>query len=225
MKMPQVVVLVAALAVPPGCEAIASIRGLVGAAKEIGEHLENDLKAELTDDKITKVIEVTPKLKEFSETAKVKWTPDPNAADFSKLASALGGLADYMAFFEGEGTRITEFYVDLVKITDARGLVTMRKAHEEATTKLATERKELEAKLAAAVGDAKKPIEDELKRNEQAKKTLDDARDQQMKAREQQQAQAPKNGGYKLSDAEVARVEARMTEIGEVFEKAGYAKK
>ncbi len=224
MRITHVLVLLVALAVPTGCEAIASIRGLVGAAKEIGEHLETDLKSELTDDKITKVIEVTPKLKEFSETAKVKWTPDPNAADFSKLANALGGLADYIAFFEGEGTRLTEFYVDLVKITDARGLVTMRKAHEEATAKLATERTSLEAKLAAATGDAKKPIEDELKRNEQAKRALDDARAQQQKSREQAQAQAGTNG-YKLSDTEVARVEARLDEIAAVLDKAGYAKK
>jgi hypothetical protein len=224
MKMPQVVVLLAALAMPTGCEAIASIRGLVGAAKEIGQHLETDLKSELTDAKITKVIEVTPKLKTFSETAKVKWKPDPNATDFSELANALGGLADYIAFFEGEDTRLTEYYVDVVKIADARGLVTMRRAYAEATAKLATERKELEAKLAAAQGDAKKPIEDELARNQQAQKTLDDARDQQAKAREQHKAQAGSNG-YTLSDAEIALVEARIDEIAKAFDEAGYTKK
>jgi hypothetical protein len=217
------VVLVSALLVPTGCEAIASLRGLVGAAKEIGEHLEKDLKAELTDDKITKVIDVTPKLKEFSKTAKVKWEVDPNAPDFSKLASALGGLSDYIAFFEGEGTRLTEYYVDVVKIQDARGLITMRKAHEEATKKLADERKEIETKLAAATGDAKKPLEEELARNEQAKKTLDEARAAQLTARDERSKQ-PSDGGYQLSDDEIARVEARIADIDAAFEKGGYEK-
>jgi hypothetical protein len=148
---------------------------------------------------------------------------DPNAPDFSKLASALGGLSDYIAFFEGEGTRLTEYYVDVVKIQDARGLITMRKAHEEATKKLADERKEIETKLAAATGDAKKPLEEELARNEQAKKTLDEARAAQLTARDERSKQ-PSDGGYQLSDDEIARVEARIADIDAAFEKGGYEK-
>ncbi|HWB80382.1 MAG TPA: hypothetical protein VG755_35705 [Nannocystaceae bacterium] len=215
--------LVAALCGVPSCEAINAFRGMVGVATEIGKHLEDDLKSELTDAKIAKVVEVTPKLKKFSETAKVKWEVDPHAPDFSKLASAMGGLADYIAFFEGEGTRITEFYVDLIKIQDARGLVTMKKAYAEATEKLDKEKAELEAKLAAASGDAKQPIEDALAQNKRAREELDKAHEAQHKAREEQQAHADK-GGYKLSDAEVARVEAHLPEIEAAFKDAGWDK-
>lgn len=37
-----------------GCEAIASIRGLIAMAGEVKEHLEMDLKEELTDAKTTR---------------------------------------------------------------------------------------------------------------------------------------------------------------------------
>jgi hypothetical protein len=219
----KVGVLAAVLCVSSGCEAINAFRGMIGAAKEIGQHLEDDLKAELTDAKISKVVEVTPKLKKFSETAKVKWEVDPHAPDFSKLASAFGGLSDYIAFFEGEGTRITEYYVDLIKIQDARALVTMKKAYEEAKTKLDAEQKDLEGKLAAATGDAKKPIEEALAQNKRAREELDKAHDEQQKARTDQQAH-PDKGGYTLSDAEVARVEARLPEIEACFKDAGWDK-
>lgn len=215
-------VLLLGLALATGCEAIAAFRGFVGAATEIGKHLEDDLKSELTEAKIDKVVEVAPKLKAFSETAKVKWQPDPHAPDFSQLATALGGLADYIAFFEGEGTRITEFYVDLVKINDARGLVTLRKAYGEAKTKLEAEQKELEAKAATESGDAKKLTEEAIARNAKAREELDKADDAAKKARAEQQAHADK-GGYTLSDAEVARVEARLPEIDAAFAAAGWA--
>lgn len=223
MRTPAELLLVAALIGVPGCEAINAFRGMVGAATEIGKHLEDDLKAELTDAKIAKVVEVVPKLKKFSETAKVKWEVDPHAPDFSKLASALGGLSDYIAFFEGEGTRITEFYVDLIKIQDARALVTMNKAYEEANEKLRAEKATLEGKLASASGDEKKQIEDALAQNERARTELDKGHEAAHKAREEQQAHADK-GGYTLSDTEVARVEAHLPEIDAAFKDAGWDK-
>lgn len=223
MRTPSKWLLFAALCGLPGCEAINAFRGMVGAATEIGKHLEDDLKAELTDAKIAKVVEVVPKLKKFSETAKVKWEVDPQAPDFSKLASALGGLSDYIAFFEGEGTRITEFYVDLIKIQDARALVTMNKAYEEATEKLRAEKENLEGKLASASGDEKKQIEDALAQNKRAREELDKGHEAAHKARTEQQAHADK-GGYTLSDTEVARVEAHLPEIDAAFKDAGWDK-
>lgn len=201
-----------------GCEAIASIRGLLAVSGEIQEHLENDLKAELTDAKIDKVIAVTPELKTFSETAKVKWKPDPSAADFKQLANALGGLADYMAFFESQGTRITEYYVDLIKIWDARSFLMLRKAQAEATEKLEAEKKALEEKKDAASPEERKELETQIERATLALKKIDEAVDTREKSRQQRQSQ------YALSDAEIARVQSRLEAIDRVFKDAGYEK-
>jgi hypothetical protein len=204
-----------------GCEIIAAVRGFAAAAGELGEHLESDLKAELSDAKITKVVEVAPKLKAFAETAKHKWTPDPQAADFSKLVSAFGSLSEYMAFFEDNGTRLTEFYVDLVKIGDARGVIKLRKAQVEAKQKLADEKVELDKALAAATDADRKGIEEKIRINESATKQLDDVAKQQADARA---LRAEGGHSYTLSDAEIARVEARMPEIDQAFDAAGYEK-
>jgi hypothetical protein len=218
--LPRVTLLALALTAAPGCEIIDMIRGFAAAADEIGNHLESDLKSELTDAKISKVIEVTPLLTEFSKTAKTKWQPDPHAPDFSQLASAMGGLAEYIAFFESHGTRLTEYYVDVAKIADGRSLLTLRKAHEEATTKLKQERTELEGKIAAASGDEKKQLEDQLGVNAKASETLQQQFDQTMEARKA--AKSGGNGGFTLSDEEVARVQARLPEITKAFDGAGY---
>lgn len=216
------IAVVLALSTTAGCEIIAAVRGFAAAAGELSEHLENDLKSELTEAKITKVIEVAPKLKAFAETAKHKWQPDPNSADFTKLVEAFGSLAEYMAFFEENGTRLTEFYVDLIKITDARALVTMRKAHAEATAKLQAERAQLEAKAVTATGDEKKTIDEQLGVNKTALENLEKANQQQIEAR------AKRNQGgshsYSLDDTEIARVEARLPEIDKAFDAAGYKK-
>jgi hypothetical protein len=196
-----------------GCEAIASIRGLIAVAGEVEEHLESDLKTELTDGKIDKVLEVLPELKTFSETAKVKWKPDPAAPDFQQLATALGGLADYMAFFESKDTRITEFYVDLIKIYDVQAFVALRKGQEESQKILEKEKEELEAKKAAASPEEVKKLDGELERNSLAQKKLAEATKAMEEAREQRKQQQQ----YTLSDAEIARVEARSKEIDEVF--------
>lgn len=205
-----------------GCEIIAAVRGFAAAAGELSEHLESDLKAELTDAKITKIVEVAPKLKAFAETAKHKWEPDPQAADFSKLVSAFGSLSEYMAFFEENGTRLTEFYVDLVKIGDARTVVTLRKARAEAETKLKTERTELEAKATVATGEEKTQLEEKLRINKTAIEELDKVAKQQEEARAKR---AEGTHSYTLTDAEIARVEARMPEIDKAFDAAGYEKK
>jgi hypothetical protein len=204
-----------------GCEIIAAVRGFAAAAGELSEHLESDLKAELTDAKIDKIIEVAPKLKAFAETAKHKWEPDPNAADFSKLVSAFGSLSEYMAFFEDNGTRLTEFYVDLVKIGDARSVAQLRKAQAEAEAKLKTERTELEAKAAVATGDEKTQLEEKLRINKTATEELEKVAKQQADARAKR---AEGSHSYTLSDAEIARVEARMKDIDAAFDAAGYKK-
>lgn len=207
--------LLATLTLGPGCEVIDMVRGFAAAAGELGEHLEGDLAAELTDAKIDKIIEVTPLLVEFTKTAKHKWEPDPDAPDFSKLASALGGLGDYIAFFEGHGTRMTEYYVDLIKIADARALVTMNRAYAEAKAKHKTERDELQAKLGAAAEADKAAIQSQLDINAKATETLDEQYQAGVKAR------AARNTGgksYSLSEAEIARVEARLPELEKVLE-------
>ncbi len=164
------------------------------------------------------MLEVTPDLKAFSETAKVKWKPDPEAADVQQLANALGGLADYISFFESKDTRITEYYVDLVKIHDARAVIMLRKAQAEAKEKLEKEKAELETKRASASPEEIKKLEEELKRNELALQKIEEM----VKLREDTRK---KQGQYALSDEEIARVEARLEEIDRVFVDAGYIKK
>lgn len=66
----RVLPIVLVLGLGAGCEIIAAVRGFAAAAGELSEHLESDLKAELTDAKITKIVEIAPKLKAFAETAK-----------------------------------------------------------------------------------------------------------------------------------------------------------
>jgi len=222
MRHRALLLLLAALSLTPACEVIDTVRGFAAAAGALSEHLETDVKAELTDDKITKVITVTPALTEFSKTAKHKWDPHPESPDFTKLASALGGLADYTAFFEGQGTRLTEYYVDLIKIVDARGLVTLRKATAEARAKQQTERGELEAKLAAAAEAEKAAIQTALDNNARASELLEQQEAQALEARKQRTASS---GSYSMSDAEIARVEARLGEIEPVMKAAGYGGK
>lgn len=206
-----------------GCEMIASLKGLASAVEELDKHLEKDLKAKLTNDKISLLLRVIPKLKTFSETAKVKWEPNPNANDISQLANALGGLSDYMAFFESNNTRITEFYVLLIKVSDARAQIQWKKAHAESLAKLDKEREELEAKLAEAENKAE--VEEQLKRNRLAKEKLEEAAKKHKEAIEQHRKQQGKQkGGYTLSKDEIGLVEARIDEINKVFEDAGYDK-
>jgi hypothetical protein len=220
MPIPARTLLLCLLSLAPaigGCEAIASIRGLLAVSGEIQEHLESDLKTELTEQKIDKVLEVTPELQRFSESAKVKWKPDPKGGDVSQLANALGGLADYMAFFESQDTRITEYYVDVVKIYDARTLGLLRRTEAEARAKLEAEKQQLEAKKSAGAEDTKQ-LETDIERATIALQKLEEG----TKAREEARN---KNPQYRLSDAEVARVEARIEEIDRVFKAAGYADK
>jgi DNA repair exonuclease SbcCD ATPase subunit len=184
---------------------------------ELREHLENDLKAELTEAKIDKVIAVTPELQRFSEKAKVKWKPDPEATDLSQMANAIGGLNDYMAFFESQGTRLTEYWVDLMKIYDARAVIMLRKAQAEAREKLEAEKKALREKKESASPEEAEQIEKDLERAKLALERVDEAvtaRDDARKRRSQ----------YALSEEEIARVEARIEQINGVFSSAGYVK-
>ena len=172
------------------------------------------------------LLEVTPALTEFSKTAEHKWKPDPTANDFSKLAQNLGALSDYMAFFEGHGTRITEFYVLLIKVHDARAQVLWRRAYDEAVKTHEAERAALSAKLEGDVSDEeRKRLEKELERNKLAREKLDEAAKAQEEAIAARRQAAPEKHGYTLSDAEVARVEARIDEINAVFKEAGFDKK
>ncbi len=191
--------------------------GMAKVAKELGKHLKSDLESELTDAKIDKALTVTPALKEFSSTAKSKWDLDPNAPDFTKFASAMGAMSDYMAFFESHDTRLTEYYVDMVKIADARAQISLRKAHEEAKAKNDKERAELQAKLEAADDAAKPDVEKELERNAKSTEALDKAFKDGQEARDKMRSQ--KGNSYKLSDEEIARVEARADEIDEILDK------
>ncbi|MEM6995605.1 MAG: hypothetical protein AAF721_34155 [Myxococcota bacterium] len=202
---------------PIGCEAISSMVGMAKVAKELGKHLKDDLGAELTDAKIDKALVVTPALREFSDGAEHKWDLDPDAPDFSKFASAMGAMSDYIAFFESHDTRLTEYYVDMVKIADARALIGLRKAHAEAVEKHDKEREELEAKLAAAAEPDKAAVQTELERNAKAKETLEKAFKEGQEAREKVRKQG--GNSYKLTDEEVARVEARAEEIDKVLDK------
>lgn len=188
--------------------------GMAKVAKEVGKHLETDLKAELTDDKIDKVLEVTPALREFSKTAEHKWDLDPDEPDFTKFATAMGAMSDYIAFFESHDTRITEYYADTVRIADARATISLRKANAEALAKHETERAALQAEFDTAEGEEKDKLQQALDRNAKAKETLDKMQKDGEAAREKRRSSgAP----YVLSDKEMARVAARVDEIDAVL--------
>ncbi len=203
-----------------GCDTVSELVGGLSAARTIGTHLEEDVKAPLTEARISKVLEVIPSLKEFSKEAKVKWTPDPNANDFSQLATSVAGLSDYMSFFESHDTRITQFYTDFVKLNDARARLELEKGMADATNKLKAERDKLEKEVANAEGEAKKELERKLRQSEL---TLEKLEERDGKGREIRQTAS--QAGYTLTEAEIKLVEARLDEINAVFQAAGYEKK
>ncbi len=197
-----------------GCDTVSEVVGAVGVAKEAAEHLETDIKAPLTDARIDKVVEVTPALKEFSKEAKVKWEPDPNANDFSNLAKTVTGLNEYVSFFESHDTRLTQFYVDFVKINDARSKIMFQRGQAESKAKLEAEKKELKQKLADADDKQKKKLERKLKRVEL---TLEKLSSKSKEAEEMRNANA--KAGYVLSDEEMKLVENRIDELNKLFDK------
>lgn len=196
-----------------GCDAISDVVGAVGAAKDVAAHIEEDVKAPLTDARIDKVVEVTPALREFAEEAKVKWEPDPNANDFSQLAKNVAGLNEYISFFESHDTRLSQYYVDFVKINDARAKIMFKRGQAEAKAKLEKERKELKKKVADAADEEKKKLKRKLKRVELTLEKLS-------KTSEEAEAikQANKEAGYVLSEEEVKLVEARLDELNALFD-------
>ena len=119
--------------------------------------------------------EVTPELMAFSDKAKVKWKIEPGTNDIRALSTSMGALADYMAFFESHGTRLTEYYVDVLKIQDAIVHIEWEAGQKDALDRLHKERKELEAKKAAGGGAN---IDQELDRNQKALDTLEKTKPQ-----------------------------------------------
>jgi hypothetical protein len=213
----MLLILLACTPLTVGCDFVDKMKGMAEGAKELGEHLPEDLKSELTDAKIDKVIEVTPELMEFSQKAKVKWKVDPSTNDIRELATAVGALTDYMAFFESRDTRVTEYYVDVIKIHDAILQIEWEAGHEDAVKKLDDEKKELEAKKASGEGDASK-IDKELERNRIAREKLEKLKPETPSTRKD-----PKPP-YELSEEEIERVRDKKDEIYAAFRKAGYLK-
>lgn len=202
------------------CDTVTEIVGGLSVVKNVGQHLEQDLKSPLTEAKISKVVSVVPALSEFSKEAKVKWTPDPEATDVTKLATSLAGLSDYVSFFESHDTRLTEFYCDFVKINDAKARLEFEEGRAQAKQKLEDERKKLEGKLGEAKDDqTREAIRRKLKQNELTSKKLAET----MGAAEQFRKDA-KNAAYQLSPEEIALVQARLAEINSALEGAGFVK-
>jgi hypothetical protein len=207
-----------------GCDTITKVTGALGAAKELGQHLETDVKAPLTDERIDKVLTVIPEFEEFSKEAKTKWKPNPDSPDFTQLATSISGLTEYVAFFESHDTRLTQFYVDLTKINDARAQLHYAEGQKQSREKLADERTQLEAELAKASDKEKEKLERKLERIKLTEQKLDELDEGAEKAKTEAQKQQ-KNSGYVLSDAEKALVESRLPQIEEVFGKYGYGGK
>jgi hypothetical protein len=204
----------------PACEVIDQVKGVATLMEEAGEHLEKDLKEPLTDERIDLFLRVTPALKEFSESAKVKWKPDPDANDIKQMATSIGALGDYAAFFESEGTRLTEYWTIFIKIYDAWALISFEEGQAEARKKLEDEKAELTAKKAAASGEEAEKLEKELERNKIALENLD-----KMDEARKKDTDDAKKKPYQLTDAEIDLVRKRKDEIGEALRASGYEKK
>lgn len=204
----------------PACEVIDQVKGVATLMEEAGEHLEKDLKEPLTDERIDLFLRVTPELREFSDNAKVKWKPDPDANDIKQMATSIGALGDYAAFFESQGTRLTEYWTIFIKIYDAWALISFEEGQAEARERLEKEKAELTAKKAAAIGDEAAKLDKELERNRLALENLDEIE----RAREKPTDDA-KNKPYALTEAEIELVRKRKDEIGEAMQAAGYENK
>lgn len=205
----------------PACEVIDQIKGVATLMEEAGEHLEKDLKEPLTDERIDLFLRVTPKFREFSETAKVKWKPDPDANDIAQMATSIGALGDYAAFFESEGTRLTEYWTIFIKIYDAWALISFEEGQAEARERLEKEKAELAAKKSAASGEEADKLDTEIERNRLALENLDKIAE----ARDKDTGDAKQKKPYELTDAEIDLVRKRKDEIGEAMQAAGYEKK
>lgn len=201
----------------PACELIDQVKGVATLMEEAGEHLEKDLEEPLTDERIDLFLRVTPALEEFSETAKVKWKPDPDANDIAQMAKSIGALGDYAAFFESEGTRLTEYWTIFIKIYDAWAVISFDEGQAEARKTLEAEKLELTAKRATASGADAEALDKQLERNKLALENLDKV----AKAREKDTADTKKKP-YQLTDAEIDLVRKRKDEIGEALQAAGY---
>ncbi len=204
-----------------GCDTISEITGMVSMAQGLSKHLEEDIKAPLTDERISKVLEVLPKLTEFSKEAKVKWKPDPEDHDMAQLGTMIAGMSEYAAFFESHDTRLSQFYVDFSKIADCRARARLREGIEESRKKLKKEAAELEEKIEEAPEEEKPELERRLKQAQIAIEKLDSGKDEVEKVRNEQ----AKNTGYKITPEERALVEARHQEIEAVLEASGFGSK
>lgn len=202
------------------CEVIDQVKGVATLMGEASEHLEKDLKEPLTDERIDLWVRVTPELTKFSETAKVKWKPDPSANDIAQMATSIGALGDYAAFFESEGTRLTEYWTIFIKIYDAYAMISIEEGQAEARKRLEDEKAELTAKRAAASGAEAEALDKQLERNALALKNLDE-----VDAARKQGTVDAKQKPYALTDAEIDLVRARKDEIKATLEAGGHAKK
>jgi len=216
MRKPLIAAAAAVLAAA-GCDFISKAQGVAQAMEEVSKHLEADLKEPLTDAKIDQVLKITPELMAYSEEAEVKWQVDPDSGDVQQLTNMMGAVSEYMAFFEARDTRITEYWVDMMKIADARSQLAWEEARVEARAKIEEEKETIEAKRAA--GElTDEQADTRLRQQEIALERLEEIELQREQARTNQQ------GGYTLSEEELALVEARRDEIEAVFREAGYLK-
>jgi hypothetical protein len=205
------------LAGATACEVLDQVKGVATLMGEAGEHLEQDLKEPLTDERIDLFLRVTPALQKFSETAKVKWKPDPAANDFSQMSTSLGALGDYAAFFESEDTRLTEYWTITLKVYDAVALISFEEGQVEARKRLEQEQAELAAKRAAASGAEAEALDKEIERNKIARENLD-----KIAQARKQPTEGAGQKPYTLSEQEIALVRARKVEIQTALESAGY---
>lgn len=207
-----------------GCEALSKITGALTAAKDVAQHLDEDIKADLTDERLDKVLAVIPSLAKFSEEADVKWKPDPEAHDFTQLTNGIAGMNDYIAFFESHDTRLTQFYVDLMKTHDARAQILMAEGMDRARQKLGKHRKEIEAKLAGASAKERTELERQLDQVQRTQKRMEESERQAEEHRHRVQ-EANQQTGYEVSNEEVELVRRRLTEVNDVFYEYDYAKR
>lgn len=202
-----------------GCEMIKKGKGLYALMTEIDEHLDEDLAAPLTDERIDMFIEVAPKLDAFVEESENKWRPDPKKSDIRQMVQGLGAVAEYMAFFETHDTRLTEFYVVMLKVYDARASIAIEEGSGDVREQLEKDKAEAIAKKATASEEEKKELDEAIERADKALEKLDEVKAESERA----DAQTPEaERPYTMTEEEIELVRARKDEIDKAFKDGGY---
>lgn len=194
-------------------------KGLYALMNELDEHLEEDLEAPLTDERIDMFVEVAPKLNEFVEESENKWRPDPKTSDIRQMVKGLGAVAEYMAFFETHDTRLTEFYTVMLKIYDARAAIAIEEGSGDIREQLEKDKAEAIAKKATASEEEKKKLDEDIERADKALEKLDEV------AKETEKAEAEtteEERPYTMTEEEIELVRARKDEIDAAFKDGGY---